>query len=123
MEGLSSGEGARGAGIDCDGRSCLGACQLGERIKAGIRDSKKKHGRPRTALKHAARIMKLYQDGMNKSAIARKLGIGSHFGDSDFGEHEKSCQIIRQFLPNNSQSHTLPWVTLPKKMAGVWLVV
>lgn len=49
---------------------------LGERIKAGIRDSKKKHGRPRTALKHAARIKKLYQDGMNKSAIARKLGIG-----------------------------------------------
>lgn len=49
---------------------------LSERIKAGIHDSKKKHGRPRTALKHPTRIKKLYQHGMNKSAIARKLGIG-----------------------------------------------
>ncbi len=46
------------------------------RIKAGIRASKKKHGRPRTALKHASKIRKLYSDGMTKSAIARKLNIG-----------------------------------------------
>ncbi len=49
---------------------------LGERIKAGIRASKKKHGRPRTALKHATKIRKLYADGKTKAAIARKLGIG-----------------------------------------------
>lgn len=49
---------------------------LGERIKAGIRASKKKHGRPRTALKHASKIRKLYSEGMTKSAIARKLNIG-----------------------------------------------
>lgn len=48
---------------------------LGERIKAGIRDSKKKHGRARTALKQAKRIKKTYQDGMKKSAIARKLAF------------------------------------------------
>lgn len=49
---------------------------LGERIKAGIRASKKKHGRPRTALRHASKVRKLYEDGMTKAAIARKLGIG-----------------------------------------------
>lgn len=49
---------------------------LGERIKAGIRASKKKHGRPRTALKHTSKIQKLYADGMTKAAIARKLRIG-----------------------------------------------
>jgi len=49
---------------------------LGERIKAGIRASKKKHGRPRTALKHSSKIQKLYADGMTKAAIARKLRIG-----------------------------------------------
>lgn len=49
---------------------------LGERIKAGIRASKKKHGRPRTALRHAPKVRRLYEDGMTKAAIARKLGIG-----------------------------------------------
>lgn len=49
---------------------------LGERIKAGIRASKKKHGRPRTAIKHASKIRKLYSEGMTKAAIARKLKIG-----------------------------------------------
>lgn len=49
---------------------------LGERIKAGIRASKKKHGRPTTALKHASKIRQLYADGMTKAAIARKLKIG-----------------------------------------------
>ncbi|MBA4075456.1 MAG: DNA invertase, partial [Cyanobacteria bacterium PR.023] len=34
------------------------------------------NGRPRTALKHAPKVRKLYADGMTKAAIARKLGIG-----------------------------------------------
>lgn len=49
---------------------------LGERIKAGIRASKKKHGRPRSALRHKEKIKRLYAEGMTKAAIARKLKIG-----------------------------------------------
>ena len=52
---------------------------LGERIKAGIAQAQRKgrpHGRPRSALKHAAKIRRLYSEGMTKSAIARKLSIG-----------------------------------------------
>ncbi len=65
---------------------------LGERIKAGIRDSKKKHGRPRTALKHTTKIQKLYRDGMNKSAIARKLGIGRTSVIRILADAEKSAK-------------------------------
>ncbi len=52
---------------------------LRERIKAGIAQSMKKghpHGRPRSALKHAAKIKRFYAEGMTKAAIARKLKIG-----------------------------------------------
>jgi putative DNA-invertase from lambdoid prophage Rac len=52
---------------------------LRERIKAGIAHSIKKgkpHGRPRSALKHSAKIHRLHAEGMSKAAIARKLKIG-----------------------------------------------
>ncbi len=51
----------------------------GKKIRAGIKESIKNgtlHGRPRTALKHLAKIQKLYAQGLNKSEIARRLGIG-----------------------------------------------
>ncbi|MBA4026894.1 MAG: hypothetical protein C0473_01495 [Cyanobacteria bacterium DS3.002] len=44
--------------------------------KNGTFNSSIYNGRPRTALKHAPKVRKLYADGMTKAAIARKLGIG-----------------------------------------------
>ena len=52
---------------------------LRERIKAGIAHAKSQgrvFGRPKTAGLQADRIHKLKQQGMNHSAIARKLKIG-----------------------------------------------
>ena len=52
---------------------------LRERIKAGIAHARKAgrpHGRPCTAAKHAARIKQLHAQGVSKSEIARRLGIG-----------------------------------------------
>jgi DNA invertase Pin-like site-specific DNA recombinase len=52
---------------------------LRERIKAGIahaRQAGRPHGRPRTAIKHVARIRQLYGQGLSKAEIARRLGIG-----------------------------------------------
>ena len=52
---------------------------LRERIKAGIAHARKAgrpHGRPRTAIKHVARIRQLYGQGLSKAEIARRLGIG-----------------------------------------------
>lgn len=52
---------------------------LRERIKAGIAQALSKgrpHGRPRSALKHSAKIKQLYSEGMTKAEIARKLKIG-----------------------------------------------
>ena len=52
---------------------------LRERIKAGIahaRQAGRPHGRPPTVVKHAARIKQLYAQGVSKSEIARRLGIG-----------------------------------------------
>jgi putative DNA-invertase from lambdoid prophage Rac len=52
---------------------------LRERIKAGIahaRQAGRPHGRPSTAVKHAACIQELYAQGVSKSEIARHLCIG-----------------------------------------------
>ena len=52
---------------------------LAERVRAGIAHARKKggqHGRPKTASLHASKIQKLFAKGLNKSEIARKLGIG-----------------------------------------------
>lgn len=50
-----------------------------KKIKDGIKQSIEKgtlHGRPRTALKHSTRIQRLYAQGLTKSEIARRLGVG-----------------------------------------------
>jgi len=52
---------------------------LAERVRAGIAQARKKgvkHGRPKTASLQASKIKKLFAKGLNKSAIARELGIG-----------------------------------------------
>ena len=46
-----------------------------EKIKAGIRSSTKKHGRPQTALRKSQRVIGLYQEGYSKAAISRMLNI------------------------------------------------
>lgn len=52
---------------------------LRERVKAGIMEARangKAHGRPRTAFNKKDEIKKLFDSGLNKSEIARKLKIG-----------------------------------------------
>lgn len=52
---------------------------LRERVKAGIshaRQKGKNHGRPVTIKKYEEEIKKLFANGLSKSEIARKLGIG-----------------------------------------------
>ena len=52
---------------------------LQERVKAGIAQARKKgrpHGRPQTAQRHAAKVKKLFAQGMPKAEIARQLSIG-----------------------------------------------
>jgi len=52
---------------------------LRERVKAGIEQARKKgkpHGRPKTAAKKTNEIRDLFNEGLSKSAIAKKLNIG-----------------------------------------------
>src|SRR5690349_8595169 len=52
---------------------------LRERVKAGIaqaRERGKPHGRPPTAAKQAAEVKRLFEKGVSKSEIARRLKIG-----------------------------------------------
>ena len=51
---------------------------LRERIKAGIQQARKNgkpHGRPQSAMKKADEVKKLSEQNLNKSQIAKKLGI------------------------------------------------
>lgn len=52
---------------------------LRERVKAGIAHARKKgksHGRPGTIKQHESEITRLFELGLSKSEIARKLNIG-----------------------------------------------
>ena len=52
---------------------------LRERVKAGIahaRQKGKNHGRPTTIKKYESEIYHLFESGLSKSEIAKKLGIG-----------------------------------------------
>ena len=52
---------------------------LSERIKAGIAQARKKgkpHGRPKSAALKETKVKKLFEQGLSKSEIARKLEIG-----------------------------------------------
>jgi len=52
---------------------------LRERVKAGIAQARaegKPHGRPRTAALQEERVREMYEAGMSKSEIARRLSIG-----------------------------------------------
>jgi DNA invertase Pin-like site-specific DNA recombinase len=52
---------------------------LRERVKAGIADARRRgtrHGRPPTAAHQTDAVRQLYAEGLSKSAIARRLGIG-----------------------------------------------
>ncbi len=52
---------------------------LSERVKAGIAQARKrgtKHGRPRSAARHAGKVKSLFSRGISKAELARRLGIG-----------------------------------------------
>jgi putative DNA-invertase from lambdoid prophage Rac len=52
---------------------------LRERVKAGIAEAHRRdirHGRPPTVAHQADAVRQLYAEGLSKSAIARRLGIG-----------------------------------------------
>jgi len=52
---------------------------LRERVKAGIAQARKRgrpHGRPQTAAKQSAKVKQLFEQGLPKAEIARRLGIG-----------------------------------------------
>ena len=51
---------------------------LRDRVKAGIAQARKEgrpHGRPRTIARHAAEVKTLFEQGVSKREIAKKLGI------------------------------------------------
>jgi putative DNA-invertase from lambdoid prophage Rac len=51
---------------------------LCDRVKAGIAQARKEgrpHGRPQTITKHAAEVKTLFDQGVSKREIAKKLGI------------------------------------------------
>jgi putative DNA-invertase from lambdoid prophage Rac len=51
---------------------------LRDRVKAGIAQARKEgrpHGRPRTIARHVAEVKILYDQGVSKREIAKKLGI------------------------------------------------
>jgi DNA invertase Pin-like site-specific DNA recombinase len=52
---------------------------LRERVKAGIAEARRRgtrHGRPPSVAHQAEAVQQLYAEGLSKSAIARRLGIG-----------------------------------------------
>ena len=52
---------------------------LRERVKAGIAHARKKgkiHGRSATIKQHESEIIYLFESGLSKSEIAKRLGIG-----------------------------------------------
>jgi putative DNA-invertase from lambdoid prophage Rac len=51
---------------------------LRDRVKAGIAQARKEgrpHGRPRTIAGRAAEVKRLFQEGVSKREIAKRLGI------------------------------------------------
>jgi putative DNA-invertase from lambdoid prophage Rac len=51
---------------------------LRDRVKAGIAQARKEgrpHGRPRTITKHSAEVKRLFQEGVSKREIARRVEI------------------------------------------------
>jgi putative DNA-invertase from lambdoid prophage Rac len=51
---------------------------LRDRVKAGIAQARKEgrpHGRPPTVTKHSAEVRRLFQEGVSKREIARRIGI------------------------------------------------
>lgn len=82
---------------------------LRERIKAGIAQAIKigrPHGRPRSALKHSAKIMRLFEEGMTKAGIARKLKIGRTSVIRILSADAKLPNKSPKSRQNNSPSHT-----------------
>jgi putative DNA-invertase from lambdoid prophage Rac len=69
---------------------------LRDRVKAGIAQARKEgrpHGRPRTITGHATEVKSLFQQGVSKREIAKKLGI--------------SRTSVRRFL--DEQPFPIPW--------------
>ena len=51
---------------------------LRDRVRAGIAQARKEgrpHGRPPTIIKHSSEVMQLFQEGVSKREIARRIGI------------------------------------------------
>jgi DNA invertase Pin-like site-specific DNA recombinase len=51
---------------------------LRDRVKAGIAQARKEgrpHGRPLTIIKHSSEVRQLFQEGISKREIARRIGI------------------------------------------------
>ena len=51
---------------------------LRDRVRAGIAQARKEgrpHGRPRTIIKHSSEVRQLFQEGVSKREIARRIGI------------------------------------------------
>lgn len=51
---------------------------LRDRVKAGIAQVRKEgrpHGRPPTIARHSSEVIRLFQEGLSKREIARKIGI------------------------------------------------
>ncbi len=51
---------------------------LHDRVKAGIAQARKEgrpHGRPPTITKHSSEVIRLFQEGVSKREIARRIGI------------------------------------------------
>ena len=88
METVKVAEAVAGPMVTATGRAMAGLLSifaefereiLRERVKAGIahaRSKGKSHGRPATAKKQSSEILSMFNAGLSKSEISRKLGIG-----------------------------------------------
>ena len=73
---------------------------LRDRVRAGIAQARKEgrpHGRPKTIARHAAEVRRLFEEGLSKREIARRIGISRSSVRSLLGDQPQRGVPLRHF--------------------------